>query len=283
MSNRSKSPDASSVDPRTLPEPGSAVFPDSTLTFWVRGGRGRTGGSTLADLEIQRGRCQGRRVKPLDGDLRSRTLSHLYPSKDDAGVSILDGASSPASEDLPAMKDWLGSELDLMIEQAVSCSLDLGGGDRLLQEYGRELAIGEFCRDFNVGLTAAFNLGPDLEDLYHVVEVLRSKVLLGARVLLFLNEGVIRQGQTTDGVFEPIVAHPEFQALLAEGASTILVPRLTCLDQLRERGLGFYEAAEGGLDKHGRKASPTVQHMTKAWLKAIDQQHDQLGTQGWRL
>ncbi len=60
MSTRSKSSDASSVDPRTLPAPGSAVFMDPTLTFWVRGGRGRTGGSTVADLEIQRGRYQGR-------------------------------------------------------------------------------------------------------------------------------------------------------------------------------------------------------------------------------
>ena len=283
MSNRPKSPDASPVDPRTLPALGSAVFMNPTLALWVRLGRGRTGGTTMADLEIQRAHRQGRRAKPLDGDLRSRTLSNLYPGRDGASAPILDGASAPVSEDLSAMKGWLGSELDLMIEHAVSCALDLGGGDRLLQEYGRELAIGEFCRDFNVGLTAAFNLGPDLEDLYHVLEVLRSKVLLGARVLLLLNEGVIRQGQTTDGVFDPIVAHPEFQALVADGASTILVPRLTCLDQLRERGLGFYEAAEGGLDKHGKKASPTLQHMTKAWLRAMDREHDKQGTQGWRL
>ena len=100
----------------------------------------------MIDLETQRGRYFGRRVKPLDGDLRSRTLSNLYPSKDSAGMSILDGASSPASEDLPVMKGWLGSELDQMVEHGVSRALDLGGGDRLLQEYGRELAIGEFCR-----------------------------------------------------------------------------------------------------------------------------------------
>ena len=47
----------------------------------IRAGRGRTGGSTGLDLVIQRARFQGRRVKPLDGDRRSKTLSTLYPYK----------------------------------------------------------------------------------------------------------------------------------------------------------------------------------------------------------
>ena len=37
----------------------------------IRRGRGRLGGSTFLDLLIQRSRQAGRRMKPLDGDLRS--------------------------------------------------------------------------------------------------------------------------------------------------------------------------------------------------------------------
>ena len=48
--------------------------------WWlIRCGRGRVGGSTFLNFIIEWGRHRGRRVKPLDGDLRSRTLTLLYP------------------------------------------------------------------------------------------------------------------------------------------------------------------------------------------------------------
>lgn len=262
--------------------PGSAVFMDQGVTLWTRRGRGRLGGSTDADRVIQRARHQGRRVKPLDGDLRSRTLSNLYPAFDADGVPILDGATSPESEELPAVKKWLGVEFDQMVEECVSRVLDLGGGDRWLHEYGRDLAIGEFCRDYNVGLTQAFYIGPDVEDFRHVLQILKSGDLKDARTLLVLNEGVIRQGQTTEGAFDPIVAHPDFLAILKDGARVVVMPRLTCLDQLRARGFGFYDAIEGQPDKDGKRASPTLQHMTKKWLDVIEHFNGEAGTLGWQ-
>lgn len=279
MSNRTKPTETPMpVDTASLP---TATIVASRPTLFVRRGRGRTGGSTDIDYVIQRARHQGRRVKPLDGDLRSRTLSTLYPSHDAAGVPILDGASAPASEDLPAMKTWLGRELDEMVEESVSRALDLGGGDRVLQEYARDLAVDEFCLDYDVGLTSAFYLGPDMEDFYHVLQILQSGDLKGARTLLILNEGVIRQGQTTEGVFDPILAHPDFHALVRDGAGVVVMPRLTCLDQLRERGLGFFDTIEGRPDKYGVKASPTLQHMTKTWMKTKERSHGDAGTSGW--
>ena len=262
--------------------PGAAAFPDPGTTLQIRRGRGRLGGSTDGDRTIQRARYQGRRVKPLDGDLRSRTLSNLYPAVDADGAPILDGATSPASEEMPVVKKWLGFEFDQMVEQQRSAVLDLGGGDRVLQEYGRDLAIGEFCRDYNVGLTAAFYLGPDIEDFYHVRQILKSGDLKDARTLLVLNEGVIRQGQTTEGAFDPIVSHPDFHAMLKDGARVVMMPRLTCLDQIRARGLGFYDVAEGRPDKDGKRISPTLQHMTKKWLEVIERLNGEAGTLGWQ-
>src|SRR5215469_11780594 len=72
----------------------------------IRAGRGRTGGSTGLDIAIQRARHAGRRVKPLDGDLRSRTLSTLDPSHANDGSPIEDGASAPKSDELPDIKEW---------------------------------------------------------------------------------------------------------------------------------------------------------------------------------
>src|SRR5438270_10847785 len=105
---------------------GSVPGGDSSkLDLLIRAGRGRTGGSTGLDHAVQRARYHGRRVKPLDGDLRSRTLSSLYPAKDEKGRPIEDGATSPATDELPDIKAWLSAEFDSMVEERVSRVLDL--------------------------------------------------------------------------------------------------------------------------------------------------------------
>jgi len=81
------------------PSAGMAAAPARRPVCAVRFGRGRLGGSMGMDLYIQRARFHGRRVKPLDGDLRSRTLSTLYPAQAADGSPIQDGASMPRSEE----------------------------------------------------------------------------------------------------------------------------------------------------------------------------------------
>ena len=250
-------------------------------TWWmIRGGRGRVGGSTFLDFVIQYWRRRGRRVKPLDGDLRSRTFTALYPGKDASGLPMRDGATSPVSEDLAANKAWLGGELDDSVEDGVCRVVDFGGGDRVIQEYGDDIRIGDFCHAYSLGLIWPFILGPDPEDLQHVVQVIASGHVTG-RILLVLNEGVIRHGQTTTGVFAATMQRPEYKALLRDGAEPFLMPRLTCMDQLRERGLGFYEAAAGGLDREGRRASPTMRHMVGVWIKEMEAQIEVSGAAQW--
>ncbi len=83
---------------------------------------------------------------------------------------------------------------------------------------------------------------------------------------------MIRAGQTAEGVFDPIVHHPDFQALLKDGVESVLLRKLHCLDVLRERRFGFYDAAYGRPDPSGKKASPTLQFTTKLWLAGLESQ-----------
>ncbi len=251
------------------------------LELLIRAGRGRTGGSTGLDLAIQRARHLGRRVKPLDGDLRSRTLTNLYPARDEAGAPIEDGSSAPESDELPDIKKWLAGEFDEMVEQGVSRVLDLSGGDRVMQEFVRDLALADFCADFGITPTVALFLGPDIEDFRHAAELLRSKEFPSKRTILVLNEGVIRHGQTTSGAFEPIMKLPEFATLVREGVRPVFLRRLTCMSVLRERGLGFYEAATGKPDGKGVKASPTLAHMTKTWLRTFEEEFEKARVADW--
>ena len=251
------------------------------LELLIRAGRGRTGGSTGLDLAMQRARHGGRRVKPLDGDLRSRTLSNLYPAKDVSGEPIEDGSSAPQSDELPDIKKWLAGEFDDMVEQGVSRVLDLSGGDRVMQEFVRDLALAEFCAEYGITPTVALFLGPDIEDFRHAVELLRSKEFPSKRTILVLNEGVIRHGQTTSGAFEPIMDIPEFATIVREGVRPVFLRRLTCMGVLRERGIGFYDAVAGKPDRKGVKASPTLTHMTKTWLRTFEAEFEKAKVLDW--
>ena len=154
--------------------------PDSSpgrIDLIVREGRGRLGGTMFLDLLIQRARENGRRVKPMDGDLKSRTLSTLYPSKDARGRVIEDGASSPVSDDITHQKAWIQEQLNQMTEDRVSRILDLSGGDRVMQELVLDLMLKDFCGDFGIGLTNIVMLGPDLEDFNHAMERVKAEGL----------------------------------------------------------------------------------------------------------
>jgi hypothetical protein len=260
------------------PQPESAK-PKPNL--FIRAGRGRTGGSTGLDLAIQRARFQGRRVKPLDGDRRSKTLSTLYPAVNDRGEPVQDGASAPLSDELPDIKKWLSGEFDAMVEDEVSRALDLSGGDRVMQEFVRDLALNEFCQDYGITPTVALFLGPDIEDFRHATEILRSGEFPSARTILVLNEGVIRHGQTPEGAFDPIMDMPEFDELIDAGVRTLFLRRLTCMAALRERGLGFFDAVSGKPDSKGAKASPTLAHMTKTWLATFEREISESKLVGW--
>lgn len=271
------------MDQNIIGTPFVEVVPSAQLSPWwlIRCGRGRVGGRTFLNFVIDWGRHRGRRVKPLDGDLRSRTLTSLYPfTKGDRGMDV-DAAVSPSSEELIDNKKWFTAELDASVEDGVCRAIDFGGGDRVTQEYGADLRIGDFCSSLGLPLVWAFVLGPDEEDLRHVTQILKSGQVTGGRVLLVMNEGVIRPGQKTVGVFDTISSRPEYKGLLRDGAEVFVMPRLTCLDQLREKPLGFYEAASGRGGRDGRRASPTTQHMTFVWLKAMDAQMKESGAAQW--
>ncbi len=244
-------------------------------------GRGRLGGSRKLDLLAQRARHYGRRVKILDGDLRSRTLASLYPAKTEAGELIVDGASVPPSEEQPAMHGWIFDELDQMVVDRVSRVLDLGGGDRVMQEFVRQLPVASFCRQFGIDLLSLYMLGPDPEDFRHVLELIRSGGSERARKLLVLNEGVIRQGQSVESVFEPLTRLPDFRALMKDGARVTFFRRLTCMDQVQASGLSYYDIAAGKPGADGVRPRATMQHMVKVWLQQFEAEQESAGTLEW--
>lgn len=250
---------------------------DRPPVLFVRRGRGRTGGSTLCDWLIQRARRNGRRAQALDGDLRSRTLATLYPIVSPGGTHIPDAASCPDDEALGTIRNWMMAELNAMAEDRVSRVLDLGGGDRVVQEFIQDLDLTSFTDRFGIVLVQAFFLGPDEEDFRHVLATINDARIDSRRTILYLNAGVLRTAQDPAAVFLPVTESQRFKELESEGIKTVRVRRIICLDEMRVLGLTINDVLANRPGTKGRRAPPTMQIMVEDWNRKLEMEHLRAG------
>ena len=228
-------------------------------------GRGGGGKSTALAEMVWRAKAQGRPVIVADGDARSKTLSGLFPD-----------AMTPQSEEMPDIKTYLTSLLNRIAKDRVSAVLDLGGGDRALLEFGRELRLVEFCARRGIEPLAVYCMGPEEEDLSHISTIFDGGYFQPKRMVLLLNEGVIRSGQHVSGAFEKTVGDPRFAKIVQAGAKPILLTRLACMNLVKGSAIGFHGAAEGkaGLD-------PVEEFMVADWVEDLEAKRAKSGVLEW--
>ena len=244
-------------------------------TLAVRLGRGRLGGSTICDLLIQRGRLAGRAVLVADGDRRNPTLAGLYPP------GSIGGANQPPSDELADMKDWITEQVGQMVSTRSSMVLDLGGGDRVLSDYGEDLPLATFCEAAGVACLPLYFTGPEKDDFDHIMAIHRAGYFRGERAVLFMNESLVRSGKTTAGAFDGIVSRPEMEELEKDGVKMVLVPRLPCMNEMRAAGLSFHDAAANKPGKSGKPLDPVRQFMVKHWIERLEERFVATGISDW--
>src|SRR3954464_13681534 len=83
-------------------------------------------------------------------------------------------------------------------------------------------------------------------DLSHIHTIFKGGYFRPDRMVLFLNEGVIRTGQHVAGAFDRTMGDERFAEIVAAGAKVILLTRLACMNLIRASSAGFYKAATGG-------------------------------------
>ena len=241
----------------------------------TRLGRGRLGGSTVCDFLVQRGRKAGNAVMVADGDRRNPTLAGLYPPGGPGGASV------PPSDELADMKDWITEQVGQMVVNRSSMVLDLGGGDRVLSDYGQDLPLVDFCESAGVSCLPLYFSGPEKDDFDHIVAIHEAKYFTTSRGILFLNESLVRSGKTTLGAFDETMNRPDLAAMVASGVEVIFVPRLPCMPEMRASGLGFYEAAGNKPGRNGKPMDPVRQFMVKTWIEKLESQFVTSGIADW--
>ena len=241
----------------------------------VRMGRGRTGGSTLADWIIQCARQAGRPVTVGDGDRRNPTLAGLYP----AGTK--GGASQPETDETADVKDWITKSIGEMVTTGSSLVLDLGGGDRVLAEYGRDLGLVEFCEGAGIKPLALYVCGPDMDDFEHVLTIWKAGYFTTGQSVIVLNEHLVSQGRTPVGAFDAICARPEFEEMMERGMEVVYMPRLPCMKEMRAAGLSFLDAVANKPGRDGKPLDPVRQFMVATWHKKMLAAFDEVGALEW--
>ena len=241
----------------------------------VRMGRGRTGGSTLLDWLVQRARTEGRGVAVGDGDRRNPTLAGLYPP------GTLGGATQPATDETADVKDWITTQLSEMVALKTSLVLDLGGGDRVLSEYGRDLGLVEFCAMAGIEPLALFMSGPEMDDFEHVLTIWQAGYFRPGRAVLVFNEHLVTQGRTPTGAFDPIMRRPEMDQMMAQGLRVVFMPRLPCMAEMRRSGLSFLNAVANKAGTDGKPLDPVRQFMVTSWQKRMLKELSEAGALDW--
>lgn len=254
---------------------GAMTIEKARQTIWVeRRGRGRLGGSGMALSLIQRARHKGRRVKPLDADYKSRTLSTYYPPVDAHGQPAVDGASSPQTKDVTGFKTWLVDELNAAQEDGIARVLDVSGGGGEIDEMMADLDLAEFCDEFGISLLSLCMLGPDREDFSHLMEAVATGSIRPKNMLIAFNEGMLRGGNA-EHVFSSIKDGQDFKDLEKAGANSMFVHRLPCMTDLRDNLQDFYVVASG-MRADGSRPLATQVHMARKWIEQNESEFNRL-------
>ncbi|MHB0671726.1 hypothetical protein [Roseomonas mucosa] len=256
------------------PEPAEASKARG-ITVAMRHGRGRAGGSTFLDLLVQIGRAEGRPVLVADGDRRNPTLAGLYPPGSEGG------ATQPPTDETPDVKQWLTNSIEEALSLQSSIVIDLGGGDRVMQEYGHDLALVEFCEALGAHPLGLFFAGPELDDFEHVLAIWRAGYFRPRRSVLIFNEYLVPQGRTPHGAFNRIMAQPGYAEMTDAGVRPIFLPRLPCMEEVREAGLSFVDAAAGRVGPSGKPLGPLRQFIVRQWIDKIRGEFERIKATEW--
>ena len=210
----------------------------------VTHGRGGTGKSTGVRILKERADEAGRPVVIADADRTNATLGAFY-----------EGVERPDHPDEKTVADWLDELVNTQAESRMSVMLDMGGGDQVFKRFAASLDLAALLHAEGIMPVALHFFSPDIDDLAYLQDVEASGAFCPAQTVLVLNEGLIKDARPVDAAFAELREHSIFRAALKRGAREIVLPRLTCMQEVNSRRLSFAGAEkELGLTNRQRVA-----------------------------
>ena len=222
------------------PEPMPAEQPKMVVTH----GRGGTGKSTGVRILKERADEAGRPVAIADADRTNATLGSFYAD-----------VVRPEYRGEQGVTDWLDDLVNTQAETRMSMLLDMGGGDQVFKRFAASLDLAALLQAEGIMPVALHFFGPDIDDLGYLRDIEESGAFCPAQTVLVLNAGLIKDTRPVDVAFAGMREHPIYLAALKRGAKEIVLPRLSCMQEVNSRRLSFAGAEKAlGLTNRQRVA-----------------------------
>ena len=203
--------------------------------LWVALGRQRVGKTALLNMAVQYFRAQGNPVRVWNADQqnRSHTLSAFFADADEVpNGGIEDG------------KAWIEDRIEDLIKCRYDAVLDVGGGATGFSRLVQEVPVLEAMEGSAIRVVGLFCIGPEKADLDYLEQFAEVDRFMPAASMIVMNSGLVLSGRSAGGAFKPVLDHRVIKRALDRGARVAMMPALTCMAQVTDRGLTFEQAME---------------------------------------
>jgi hypothetical protein len=219
-------------------------------------GRQRVGKTTFLNALAQYLRGHGASFEIWDADKMNGTNN----------MSLFHRAAlQPASADPEDVKAWLEQRFTDLVERRIEAMLDVGGGDTPLARLVSEVPIATTLEDEGVRVVVVHVVGPDLADLDYLDRFEQDDLFSPEATLIVQNGGLVLSGRSLDFGFQHINDHDTITRSVMDGARVVVMPRLSCMAEVTNRGLAFDDAMNGEIGADGRNLALLDRPRVRKW------------------
>jgi hypothetical protein len=214
--------------------------------LWIAMGRQRVGKTALLNTAVQYFRAAGNQVRVWNADQqnRSHTLSLFFPDAEEVtNAGLEDG------------KAWIEGRIEDLIQHRYDAVLDVGGGATGFSRLVQEVPLLEAIEGSAVRVVGLFCIGPEKADLDYLEQFAGVDMFMPEASVIVMNGGLVLSGRSVAGAFKPILDHPAIEAAMKQGAQLAMMPALTCMSAVTDRGLTFAAAMNGETKAGGEPLS----------------------------
>jgi hypothetical protein len=224
-------------------------------------GRQRVGKTTFLNTVIQAMREQGAEFVIWNADLLNVTYNLPL---------FYDDVLEPPSAQFEDVKSWLEERIQDQLEGQYNAFLDVGGGDTPLSRLVREIPIVQTLEKQGIRVVLAHVIGPEQADVDYLRHFTAQELFAPEATLIVLNAGLVMSGRSASNAFAAIKSNPIVTDALTHGAKLVMMPPLSCMSQVTDRGLTFADAAEGVIKcGHPRLSFFDQERVAIWWTKAV--------------
>lgn len=219
----------------------AAASPGRFPILFIVVGRQRVGKTTLLNTTVQFVRSHGGEIVVWNADMmnRSYTLSTFHPD-----------ALEPSSADTEDGKIWLEDRFAHLAQHRYNAALDVGGGTTPLAQLVEEVPIVRSLERRGVRVVLVHVVGAEMADLDYLERFLADNLFAPEATLIVPNAGLVLSGRSSTSAFETVFNHPSVVSAMKAGAKLKIMPKLSCMSQVTDRGLSFADAMNG-VNKEG--------------------------------